>query len=143
MTEEYSMDSVAIRRATGLSQDYIERLQWVNRAAPDVQRALDDEEISLGHAAAIARVERHDVQQRILDACLVNRMTVDGLKHHIQMVEEILANPTAASEPAPAPAPRLASCHLCREPYPPDQLTLYPLCPACYGATWQRTRPTT
>ena len=99
--DEYGMDSVAIRKKTGLSQDYVERLMWVNRAHPAVQRALDEEEISLSHAAAIARLDRQDVQERVLDACLANRMTVDNLRHHIGLVEELLANPAAAIESPP------------------------------------------
>ena len=138
--DEYGMDSIAIRKSTGLSQDYVERLMWVNRAHPYVQRALDEEEISVSHAAAIARIERHDVQERVLDACLTNRMNVDGLRHHIALVEEILANP-AAADPTPAPlAPRLARCYGCRHDLPPEDLTMYSLCPSCHSALWASIR---
>jgi len=137
---EYQMDPIAIRKATGLSQDYIERLMWVNRAIPAVQLALDDEEISLGHAYAIARIERPDVQQRVLDVCLTNRLTVDSLRHHVRLVLEILANPDAVP-PAPGQAePRLAQCHFCRQSYDPADLAMYPMCPACSGTAFEHIR---
>ncbi len=135
--DEFQMDSIAIRKATGLSQDYIERLMWVNQAHPGVQRALDDEEISVGHAYALARIERLDVQERILDLCLMNRWSIDSLRHHIKLVQDILDQPAAAPTPLAAPEPRLAPCHFCRQSYNPTELAMYAMCPVCAGALWQ------
>jgi ParB family chromosome partitioning protein len=138
--EEYGMDSIAIRRATGLSQDYIERLQWVNRAHAAVQRALDDEEISVSHAALIARIERHDVQERVLDACRQNRMSVQALRHHIELVEQILADPSSIRLAPEAPVQRLARCSGCKYEYPIEDLAMYSLCPHCQAQLYDEVR---
>lgn len=140
LTVDYGMDSIEIRRKTGLSQDYIERLQWINRAIPDVQLALDEEAISVGHAAMIARIDRTDVQERVLFACLQNRMTVPTLKHHIELVQQILANPTAYDAPTPIQEVRKARCSGCRDDYPIEDLATYSLCPSCSASLYEARR---
>ncbi len=136
----YGMDPVSIRKKTGLSQDYIERLMWVNRAIPAVQAALDDELISVGHAYTIARLERPDVQERVLDLCLLHRMSLDNLRHHVKLVQELLDNPAAAPPPPEPAAPPKTRCHFCRHDYDPSDLVMYPICPACAGAAWDHIR---
>ena len=141
LEDEYAMDLVALRKATGLTEDYLSKVMWVNRALPRVQEALDEEVIALGHAVALARVDNKELQARLLDTLLTHPMRVD-------MFEQVCkgAAERAADGVPFTPATDLTDghrdstdplCDNCRAPTPPRRLQALVLCPVCYGHAYE------
>lgn len=144
LEDEYAMDLVALRKATGLTEDYLSKVMWVNRALPRVQAALDEEVISLGHAVALARVADKELQAGLLDTLLTHPMRVD-------MFEQVCrgAVDRAAEDDGVPPADVGANattghgtslCDNCRQPTPARRLQPLMLCPVCYGEIYRLTR---
>jgi len=130
------MNSEAIQKETGLKRDYVEKLLECTKAVPEVLEALDREEIGVGHAWEIARVENKDVQLRLLAQVFQYRLTVKDLHNVVDDTLEIIRkraemekNPTP---PAPVLIPKIA-CHGCEEEYPIKKVVGLNLCVNCYG----------
>ena len=143
LSEEFGMDSDAIREKTGLSRDYIERLQWVSQAIPEVRGALDDDQIGVGHAYEIARYLTPDEQFRMLQLLLQYRWKVADLREYVQLTihsrhpEDLEAPPAAVR-----PLIHLASCHYCHTAMGPQHLVSMPTCPSCSGLLLQMVQET-
>lgn len=140
LEDEYAMDLVALRKATGLTEDYLSKIMWVNRALPRVQGALDEELIALGHAVALARVDNKELQARLLDTLLTHPMRVD-------MFEQVCKGAAErAAEGVPfVPADAATDghrdstdplCDTCQRPTPVRRLQTLILCPSCFGIAY-------
>lgn len=136
------MDAVEIRRKTGLPPSYVENLMWANRALPDVQQALDDELISLGHAVALARIEIPEVQLVVLTHCLEHHLPISALREHIDLVTRVLSGEFAPGELEEPPPPAPPRCSLCRAEVDPAHATTYFLCISCADLAWRASRRT-
>jgi len=130
------MNSEAIQKETGLKRDYIEKVQQVGKAAPEVLEALDREEISVGHAHQIARIQNRDVQLRLLAQVFQYRLIVKDLTNVVddtleimQKREELDKNPQPTK---PVLIPKIR-CHGCEEEYPLKKVVGVNLCINCYG----------
>jgi ParB family chromosome partitioning protein len=136
LTTNQGMNSEAIQRETGLKRDYIEKLQLTARAVPEVIEALDKEEISVGHAFQISRIQDKDVQLRLLAQIFQYRLTVKDLTTVVEDTLEILKRRAQGTTPDPAAQPVLTSkirCHACEEEYQIKRVTGVNLCINCYG----------
>lgn len=136
LTEHEGMDSDAIRRDTGLKRDYIEKLQLTARAVPEVLDSLDKEEINVGHAFQISRIQDKDVQLRLLAQVFQYRLTVKDLTTVVDDTLEILTRRSQQGPPDPAAPPVLVpkiKCGFCEEEYPLKQVTGVNVCMSCYG----------
>jgi ParB family chromosome partitioning protein len=135
--EEYGMDSIAIHKKIGLSQDYIEKLQWVNRASDAVQEAIDEGRISLGHAVILARLPAHIAQDMILEDLLRQKWTIKDLAEIVKKVDEWQPPEPAESDGASERPPTKYRCHYCKNEYPPSDMTIAAVCPSCHGTAWK------
>ena len=136
LTEHEGMDSDAIRRETGYKRDYIEKLQLTARAVPEVLDSLDKEEINVGHAFQISRIQDKDVQLRLLAQVFQYRLTVKDLTIVVEDTLEILTRRAQQGPPDPAQQPVLVpkiKCGFCEEEYPLKQVTGVNVCMSCYG----------
>jgi ParB-like chromosome segregation protein Spo0J len=136
LTTNQGMNSEAIQRETGLKRDYIEKLQLTARAVPEVLEALDKEEISVGHAFQISRIQEKDVQLRLLAQIFQYRLTVKDLTTVIDDTLELLKRRAQETPPDPAQQPVLMAkirCHACEEEYQIKRVTGVNLCINCYG----------
>jgi ParB family chromosome partitioning protein len=130
------MNSEAIQRETGLNRDYIEKVQQVGKAVPEVLEALDKEEIGVGHAFEIARIKERDVQLRLLAQIFQYRLTVKDLHQVVEDTLEIIRIREQQGPPDPNQRPVLVPkirCHACEEEYPLKKVTGVNLCINCYG----------
>ena len=142
LEQEYSMGSDEIRKETGLTRDYIERLMWINRGFEELQLALDEDKISVGHAYTIARLEPTDLGRTILSQQLTFHWTLAQLNDHLTRVNEIIANP-------PPPPPEngqhernQTECYFCGRVHPVHDLVYRPMCFECYGVLQAAFRQT-
>mgnify|MGYP001597680377 CR=1 FL=1 len=106
-THGLSSDEIAMN--TGLTRDYIERLQRISQASPSVQEALDREIIGVGHAYELARMPFHAQQEEFVAKMQVWRWTVKDLKAQVDLIvamtEQRQAQGGLATPPAPPPPP--------------------------------------
>ena len=123
-----------LEEKTGHSRDWVERLITVSHAAPLVRQALDEEIITLGHAHALARLEDHEMQERLCHHQLMYRWSVKDLEKHIKDALAIVSGPKPVpAEPAPE-APALQICGFCKQGREPRMISMQPVCISCGGA---------
>lgn len=65
LTKEYGLDSEKIAEKTGLSRDYIEKLQSISQLTPLILAALDAERIKVGHAYELTRIKDPVTQETV------------------------------------------------------------------------------
>jgi ParB/RepB/Spo0J family partition protein len=134
--EHEGMNSDAIKRETGLNRDYVEKLLATGKAVPEVLEALDKEEIGVGHAYEISRIQEKDVQLRLLAQIFQYRLTVKDLKTVVDDTIELLTSranaPQGPEQPPPIQIPKIR-CHACEEEYPLKKVSGVNLCVHCYG----------
>lgn len=138
--EKFNLTLEEIQRRTGYKMDYIEKMQKIGTAHRDVQRALDRDEIGIGHAYAISKVDDHDVQMRLLNQCLQFRLKVDDINDVVTQTLEIIRSRKVTqpedSRPEPIPIPTV-KCHFCDQEHPVRKVTGLNACMACYGLAYE------
>ena len=141
--KDHGMDSDTIAARTGLTRDYIEKLQVISQASPGVQAALDQEVIGIGHAYEIARLPRHAQQEEVIAQFQVWRWTIKQLKEQVDMVlqqMEAIGAGTPEGAPREKPAPPKILCQACQEDTPPEHLRSVILCPECFSEVYRKGR---
>ena len=131
--KERGIDIEEIRRRTGFSQDYVEKLLTIGEASPEVRQALDEEEIGVGVAYAISRCQDMDLQVNVLAQWRLFRWTVAETEDFIRQVYRAKAEAEAVRPVAPAPVVRTAPCYFCGEEHDLRHLANPTTCPTCSG----------
>ena len=138
--QEYNLDPDQIKKKTGLTRDYIEKLVRISQASPSVREALDNGVIGVGHAFEIARLPYAIQQDELIAKHQIWRLTVKELHEQIDAVldqmELITAEgpPTAVTEPRPIAT---YHCEGCKGEVEPRYLRPVMLCPNCFGEVWR------
>jgi ParB-like chromosome segregation protein Spo0J len=143
LRDHEGMNSEQIQKETGLKRDYIEKLLECTKAVPEVLEALDREEIGVGHAWEIARVENKDVQLRLLAQVFQYRLSVKDLHNVVDDTLEILRKREEEAKNPQPPNPVLIPkirCHGCEEEYPIKKVVGVNLCVNCYGLLVEAVR---
>lgn len=134
--ETHHLDIDEIRKRTGLTRDYIEKLLRIASASPSVQEALDQGIIGVGHAFQLSRLPFAIQQEEMIAKHQVYRLSVKELAGFIdQVIKEVdnLDTTPAGVQPAAArPAPTY-HCEGCRDEVEPRYLRPVMLCPNCFG----------
>jgi ParB/RepB/Spo0J family partition protein len=140
--KEYKLDSDQICARTGFSREYVEKLQKVSEACPEVQEALDAEIIGVGAAFEISRLPNHISQSELVSRAAIWKLTVKQLKEYVDQVlhfvEDIKNNPPAPAPPGPPP---VYTCDVCKGQQNPRDLRSIQICPGCYSLAWQAAKP--
>ncbi|MBA7648701.1 hypothetical protein ES703_56489 [subsurface metagenome] len=55
--KELDLDSEKIAERTGLTRDYVEKLQKLSKLTPLIRGALDEGRIGVGHASALTKIQ--------------------------------------------------------------------------------------
>jgi len=137
LKKEHQMTEQEIGKATGLSRDWIDELLKASEATEEVIRALDEEAISIGHAAQIARVKDRETQEKLLAQTLHYRLRVRDLR---DVVDNTLKLIEAREKELPAePKPKkelvnIISCDLCKQDKQIRFVQGFNVCNTCY--TW-------
>ncbi len=131
--KERGIDIDEIRRRTGFSQDYVEKLLTIGEASPEVRQALDEEEIGVGVAYAISRCQDMDLQNNVLAQWRLFRWTVPETE---QFIRDVYRAKEEAEELRPAvavPVPRTVVCYYCGETHDLAHIANPSICPTCSG----------
>ena len=146
LTEKHGRSSDDIADRTGLSRDYVEKLQAISRAHLVLTELLDREIIGVGAAYEVARLPRPAQQEELCAKYQVWRFTVKELHEFVDQVlramEERPAEGVPAGPSAPAAPPKFY-CEGCREEMEPKQLRSVSLCPECYGVVFREAKKRT
>jgi len=131
--KEYSLDSEQIAAKTGMTRDYVEKLQLISELTPLCREALDGGRIGVGHAVALTKLKDPVRQETVLHQLELYRWPVKELEKYIKDVLELLAykeEKEAAPEPRP---PVMVKCVYCGEAYDPSEIMAPVTCHYCSG----------
>ena len=138
LVQRHGMDSDAIRAATGWTRDYIERLQRIAEACPDLRQALDAGAIGVGVAFELSRLPRPEQQVEICTRYPIHTWTVAFAKEQVDAVLAAMREVSVAPAPAAASTPIVYRCSTCHQETDPRMLNQVALCPGCMGAAYER-----
>ncbi len=133
LTKEYGMDSEKIAARTGLSRDYVEKLQSIAELTPFCRAALDEGRINVGQAQALTRLKDPAKQETVLSQCLMYHWPTKELNAYITDVLVLIpqeTEPGPVQEPLPPPKLR---CAFCRGEYELGQIANPNVCAECAG----------
>lgn len=115
LTREYHLDSDQIAEKTGLTRDYVEKLQQISTVTPLIREALDREEIKVGHAYALAKIDNPVQQETVFFQLQMYRWTVKATEEFIAGLKP--PEPPPERGPEPARDPVMVRCAYCQEEY--------------------------
>jgi len=136
----HQMDSDAIAAKTGLTRDYIEKLQTISTASIPLKQALEEERIGVGAAYEISRLPSPLQQEQVLNQHLVFNVPIKELRQLVNNVlkeMEAIKLGAAAAPPKEPPAPPVYLCEACHNEIDPKYLRPVVVCPDCYGRVWR------
>jgi ParB-like chromosome segregation protein Spo0J len=133
LANEYGLDSEAIAAKTGMTRDYVEKLQRISELTPYCRAALDEDRIKVGHAVELTRIKDPVRQETVLGQLELYHW---GVKELHDFVDQLLAMlETKEEEPGGKTdrKPVKIKCTYCGELYDPSQLAAPVTCQVCSG----------
>jgi len=131
--KEYGLDSEQIAARTGMTRDYVEKLQLISELTPMCREALDEGRIGVGHAAALTRLKDPVRQEMVLGQLLMYHWTVKDLESYIRdVLATIEATPPPPAGPAERPPVKI-KCVYCGREYDPSEVAYVATCRECSG----------
>ncbi|MBI2869397.1 MAG: ParB/RepB/Spo0J family partition protein [Chloroflexi bacterium] len=131
--KEYRLDSDAIAAKTGMTRDYVEKLQLISELTPMCLEALNQGMIKMGHAAALTRIKDPVKQETILQQQLLYRWPVKELEDYIKDVLATIEAPPEPQAPAEERKPIRIKCTYCGEEFEPAEIANPNTCRGCSG----------
>ena len=136
LMEEDHLSLGEIQRRTGLSKESVDMRWSIAKAIPEIQVALDQEQISVGVAFQLSRLPYAAGQLSLLMALLqhIPPMTVDAVKRVVDDSLETIAARTNAPtiEHPQIPIPTF-KCWFCEQKYPEGEVVGKNICIPCAG----------
>jgi ParB/RepB/Spo0J family partition protein len=129
--KEYQWDSEKIAAKTGLTRDYVERLQLISQLTPMCLEALDDQAIRIGHADALVQLKDPVKQESVLHNIISFRLTVQATRDLVADVLRIIEPPPGGQAPPPPSPPAKIRCGFCGEEYELGQIANPNTCQSC------------
>jgi len=136
----HGMDPDQIKKETGLTREYIEKLIKISEASEVVQEALDQGIIGVGHAFELARLPYAVQQDEIIAKHQVWRFSVKELHDQVDQVLAIMQADAKPGEPTVVTTPRPIAkyyCEGCKGEVEPRYLRPVMVCPNCFGEIWR------
>jgi len=132
--EKLTFDEV--QKRTGLSREILEQRIAIGKAAPEIQAALDSEQIPLGVAFHLSRLPKHEGQIRLLAALLAHipPMTTDEIHGIVDESLRILAERESTPPPQKVEIPiPTYECYFCKQRWPEGEVLGRNVCLPCTG----------
>lgn len=133
LSKEYGLDSEKIAEKTGMTRDYVEKLQGISELTPFCREALDEGKIGVGHAEALTRIKDPVRQETILSQLELYHWSVKDLDKYITSVLAIVEAAEAAPHGPEERAPVKVKCFYCRQECDPSELASVLTCRECSG----------
>jgi ParB/RepB/Spo0J family partition protein len=131
LSKEYQYDSEKIAAKTGLTRDYVEKLQLISELTPMCLAALDEGAIKVGHAFAITKLKDPVKQEVVLQQVILYHLKVkdteDIISSALQQVTQKAGEPVAEEHPRYSPV----KCFYCGEEHMPQELANPNTCMTC------------
>jgi len=131
--KEYQLDSEQIAAKTGMTRDYVEKLQLISELTPLCREALDQGEIGIGQASALTKIKDPGRQEMVLAQIPHFRFTVKGLEDYIKEVEELAAYKEGRKLEKEVRPPVKVLCAYCGVEYDPSEVACPVTCRYCSG----------
>ncbi|MBA7559844.1 hypothetical protein ES708_01460 [subsurface metagenome] len=135
--KELELDSEKIAEKTGMTRDYVEKLQKLSELTPLIRESLDQGRIGVGHAFALTKIQAPERQEMIYNQWLLYRWPIRELEEYIKEVEAIVEEPPARPEEPGERPPIQLRCKFCGELYDPAQVSNPTTCVVCSGIMFQ------
>ena len=138
LTSEDHLSLEEIQKRTGLSMDVIEQRLAISRALPEIQEALDQEQIPVGVAFQLSRLPQGPGQLKLLMA-LMQHIPPMPTRQVEQIVDESLKiiaerNQIQPDAPPQIPVPTF-KCRLCEQRWEETEVIGITICHTCLGLT--------
>ena len=131
--KEYQLDSEQIAAKTGMTRDYVEKLQLISELTPLCREALDEGRIGVGHAVALTKIKDPVRQETVLQQQQLYRWPVKELEKYIKDVLELVAYKEQKEVPGEARPPVKVKCIYCGEEYDLFEIATPITCRYCSG----------
>jgi len=131
--KEFNLDSEQIAAKTGMTRDYVEKLQLISQLTPACREALDQGRIVIGHAAALTKIKDPVRQETVLRQQELYHWTVKELEGYIRDVEAIVKEREEAPAPTEPRPPLKLRCAFCGEYYDITEVANPTTCRYCSG----------
>jgi len=135
--KELDLDSEKIVARTGLTRDYVEKMQKLSQLTPLIREALDEGRIGVGHASALTKIKDPARQEMVYHQWLLYHWPVPELHAYIREVEELVKEPAPGPREQEERAPIKIQCKFCGESYDPGQVANPTTCVVCSGIMFQ------
>lgn len=137
LTRDYKLDSEAIASRTGLTRDYVEKLQRLSELTPACRVILDEGKIGVGQAYELVRITDPITQETVLRQLELYRWKVPALREYINDVLEIQAQAAVPPPPGQPPQEYLFECAFCHTKVPIAEIATPKICVVCSGILYQ------
>ena len=131
--KEYGLDSEKIAARTGMTRDYVEKLQLISELTPLCREALDEGRIGVGHAVALTKIKDPVRQETVLAQQVLYRWPVKDLEKYIKDILELVAYKEGKEAVEEARLPIKVKCIYCGEEYDPSEVAAPITCRYCSG----------
>lgn len=131
--KEYSLDSEQIATKTGMTRDYVEKLQLISELTPVCLEALDEGRIGVGHAFALTKIKDPVRQETVLHQLELYHWKVKELEEYIRGVLELVKAQEEQAAPAEERLPVKVKCIYCGGEFDPSEVAAPITCRYCSG----------
>jgi ParB family chromosome partitioning protein len=131
--KEFGLDSEQIAAKTGMTRDYVEKLQLISELTPLCLEALDEGRITVGHAFAITKLKDPIRQDTVLAQLELYHWKVKELEAYIKSVLEVVEAQEQEAVPAEARPPVKVKCVYCHDEFDPSEVACPITCRGCSG----------
>ena len=135
--KELGLDSEKMAEKTGLTRDYVEKLQKLSELTPLIRQALDEGRIGVGHAAALTKIQDPARQEMVFNQWLLYRWPIREFEEYIKSVLAITEEREEPAAPPEERPPVKLRCKFCGELYDPAQVSNPTTCVVCSGIMFQ------
>lgn len=135
--QELHLDSEKIAERTGLTRDYVEKLQKISQLTPLIRESLDEGRIGVGHASALTKIKEPARQEMVYHQWLLYHWPIRELEAYIRSVEELVEEPPAGPTAPVERPPIKLQCKFCGGYFDPAQVSNPTTCVVCSGIMYQ------
>jgi len=131
--KEYDLDSEKIAKKTGMTRDYVEKLQLISELTPACLEALDQGRIGVGHASALTKLKDPVRQEMVLRQQELYHWKVKELEEYIKSVLELVEHKEEKEAHPEVRAPFKLKCFYCGREFDIAEVANPTTCRECSG----------
>jgi ParB-like chromosome segregation protein Spo0J len=131
--KEFNLNSEQIATKTGMTRDYVEKLQSIAELTPLCREALDEGRIGVTQAFALTKLKDPVRQEMVLSQLMLYRWGVKELEGYIKDVLELIQAQEVAVPGQPERPPVKVKCVYCKGEFDPSEVACPNTCRECSG----------